>query len=82
MIKEKIKQFDAVNMNFASVIQSPKYKLARNKTKVSINIESRDILFDNENTQEIVYLFIKAEHNCEEKLLKLELSFIFIFLHT
>ena len=71
MFKEKLEQFDGVNMNRVKF----ECKSMIDENRLSIHIESGDILFDNENIRESIYSLMYVQQNYKKKLLKLELFY-------
>ena len=63
------------NMDFLSFLQSETCAGIMKKNKIKIHIESGDIYYDNSNTNESIYDFIKAQENGNYILIDFDFSY-------
>lgn len=54
-----------VSLNFANFLQTQEYESIMKENRISIHMEIGNILFDDENSQEIIYSFMEAQQDYE-----------------
>lgn len=59
---KELEKFDLVSLNFANFLQTQEYESIMKENRI---VEIGNILFDDENSQEIIYSFMEAQQDYE-----------------
>ena len=62
---KKLEKFDLVSLNFANFLQTQECESIMKENRILIHVEIGNILFDDENSQEIIYSFMEAQQDYE-----------------